>query len=242
MFLMGGGRHLETNKEDYPLYLTEIGGKLILERQIDYCKTLNPQRFLFCLKSSDIKSFRVDFIIKQLVPESRIIIVDNATKGAICTALLSIEYINNDEELIIMSVDDFVEESGETIINAFRKNNSDAGVVSFNSIHPRYSFVRLNDKEEVVELAEKRPISKSALASFYYFKKGIDFTECAKEVIRKDNPVNGAFYISQALNEMILKQKKVALYKISNDKFHPLKTEAQFAQYLSELNEQKTSK
>ena len=66
--------------------------------------------------------------------------------------------------------------------------------------------------------------------------------ECAKDVIRKDNSVNGAFYISQTLNEMILRQKKVAMYKISNDKFHPLKTEMQLAQYMFELKEEKESK
>ena len=41
---------------------------------------------------------------------------------------------------------------------------------------------------------------------------------------------------------MILKQKKVSLYKITNEKFHPLKTEMQLAQYLTELMEVKDSK
>lgn len=241
VFLMGGA-NIQKNQEDYPFYLTEINEKLILEKQIEYCMPLNASEFIFCIKANDIKSYRVDSAIKQLVPNSIIVPINGPTKGAICTALLGAEYLKNDEELILMAVDDFIDDTGVEIIESFRKNKADAGVVAFTSVHPRYSFAKTNAHGEVIEVAEKRPISKNALVSFYYFKHGNDFIECAKDVIRKDNSVNGAFYISQTLNEMILRQKKVALYKIANDKFHPLKNEMQLAQYMFELKEEKESK
>ncbi|WP_239375039.1 glycosyltransferase family 2 protein [Snodgrassella gandavensis] len=241
IFLMGG-QNFEKNREDYPLYLTEINEKLIIEKQIDYCKGLHPRKFLFCVKNEDIKNFQVDSVIKQLVPDSDIIIINGPTKGAICTALLGIDYIDNDEELILLAVDDFIEVSSENIMNFFRNDKSDAGVISFDSVHPRYSFAKLDSNGRVIEVSEKKPISKNALVSFYYFKKGSDFVESAKNVIRKDNLINGSFYLSQTFNEMILKHKKVSHYKITNEKFHPLKTEMQLAQYLTELMDIKESK
>lgn len=241
MFLMGGN-NIQKNQEDYPFYLTEINEKLILEKQIDYCKALNPSEFIFCVKANDIKSHRVDSVIKQLVPEATIIPINGQTKGAVCTALLGAQHLKNDEELILMAVDDFIDNTGEEIVEYFRKNKFDAGVVAFTSVHPRYSFAKTNKRGEVIEVAEKRPISKQALVSFYYFKCANDFVECAKDVIRKDNLINGAFYISQTLNEMILRQKKIGMYSISNDQFHPLKNEMQLAQYMFELKEQKESK
>ena len=241
MFLMGGA-NIQKDKDEYPLYLTEINEKLILEKQIEYCSKLNPSEIIFCVKAEDIKRFRVKDSIEQIVPNSVVIPINGQTKGAICSALLGIDYINNDEDLILMAVDDFIEDSGVDIVNSFKKENCDAGVVSFTSIHPRYSFVKTDENGQITEFSEKTAISKNALVSFYYFKKGSDFIECAMDVIRKDNPVNGSFYISQTLNEMILKQKKIGLYKIENDKFHPLKTEAQLAQYLSELKDIKESK
>ena len=241
MFLMGGN-NIQKNQEDYPFYLTEINEQLILEKQINYCRPLKPSEFVFCVKTNDIKSYQVDSIIKQIVPNCSIVPINGPTKGAVCTALLGAEYLKNDDELIIMAVDDFIDDTGVEVIDYFRKKKADAGVVAFNSVHPRYSFAKVNDKEEVIEVAEKRPISKNALVSFYYFKHANDFIECAKDVIRKDNPINGSFYISQTLNEMILRQKKVAMHKIPNDKFHPLKTEMQLAQYMFELKEEKESK
>ncbi|MDR2906227.1 MAG: hypothetical protein LBU73_09765 [Helicobacteraceae bacterium] len=241
MFLMGG-IHPDTNKEQYPLYLTEFNEKTVLEQQVEYTKGAQSQQLLFCVRESEIKRFHSDSVIKQIDPAAIVIPIMAQTKGAICTALLGAEYIENDEELILMAIDDFMEEDGAEIINEFRRANADAGVVSFNSVHPRYSFVKTDKDGTPIEFSEKVPISKNALVSFYYFRRGRDFVECAKEVIRKDNLINGSFYISQTLNEMILKQKKIAVRKICNDKFHPLKTEAQMAEYIMELNDKRHSK
>jgi NDP-sugar pyrophosphorylase family protein len=237
-----GGLRADTNKEDYPLYLTEINERTILEQQIEYIKKIQPQRLLFCMKESEIKYFHTDSVIRQIDPRAAVIPIMARTKGAICSALLGAEYIDNDEELILMAIDDFMDEDSAGIINEFRSANADTGIVSFNSVHPRYSFAKTDENGVPVEFAEKTPISKNALVSFYYFRHGCDFVECAKEVIRKDNSVNGKFYISQTLNEMILKQKRIVMRKITNDKFHPLKTEAQMAEYITELNDKRYSK
>jgi hypothetical protein len=241
MFLMGSS-HTDTNKEEYPLYLTEINEKTILEQQIDYTKSIQPQQLLFCVKENEIKQFHTDSVIRQIDENAKIIAIRSQTKGAVCTALLGSEFINNEQELILMAIDDFMEDDGTEIIGGFRKAGADAGVVSFSSVHPRYSFAKLDEAGAPVEFAEKRPISKNALVSFYYFKHGGDFVECAKEIIRKDTPVNGNFYISQTLNEMILKQKKIVMHRIPNNKFHPLKNEAQLAEYVCEYKEEKASK
>jgi len=241
MFLMGGLRS-DTNKEDYPLYLTEINERTILEQQVEYVKEIQPQQLLFCMKESEIKQFHTASVIKQIDSSAMIVSIMSQTKGAVCSALLGAEYIDNNEELILMAIDDFMDENSAEIINEFRKANADAGVISFNSVHPRYSFVKTDAGGAPVEFAEKTPISKNALVSFYYFRRGSDFVECAKEIIRKDNPVNGNFYISQTLNEMILKHKRIVMRKITNDRFHPLKTEAQMAEYITELNDKRYSK
>ncbi len=241
MFLMGSS-HIEKDKEDYPFYLTEINEKLILEQQIEYCKELKPTMHIFCVKEGDIKQFRVDSVIKQIVSNAQIIPIANQTCGAICTALLGYKYIANDDELILMAVDDFVSDSSKKIVQDFRTKSADAGVVSFTSVHPRYSFAKTDEFGNVVQAEEKLPISKNALVSFYYFRHGIDFTDCAMDVIRKDNPTKGNFYISQTLNEMILRQKKVVMHKISNDAFHPLKNELHLAQYIMDLKENQRGK
>lgn len=236
ILLLMGGERVEHKDGRYPIYMAEIGDKLIIEEQIKNCVSLSPDRMIFCIKSEDIRDFHIDDVVRQLSEKAVCVTINGPTQGAICTALLASSYIDNDDELILMAVDDFIEDNFTDIMAYFRDNNCEAGVVSFTSVHPRYSYARLDEEGFVAEVAEKHPISRNALASVYYYRRGRDFVECAKDVIRKDNRINDVFYVSQAINEMILKQRRIGIYKIANSQFHPVKTEVQLAQYMLELN------
>lgn len=239
LFLMGESI---LGKDSYPLYLTEITPSTILEQQIKAAQTIKQQQMIFCVLRSDIERFSIDSIIKCLEPKAKLVILEEPTKGALCTALLASSYIDNSEELIIMAIDDFLAKNHQIILDNFRLNAFDAGVVSFTSVHPRYSFVLLDEHGIVLEFAEKRPISNHALCSFYYFKHGADFVATAKDVIRKDKAIKDEFFISQTMNEMILRQKTIGVHHISNKEFFPLKTQLQIAEYLTEYKDTKVSK
>lgn len=234
VFLMGGRNSTEFSNE-YPIYLSEVRNHLILENQIRYVQSVNPDKVIFCFKKQDIDQYHVDFIVNSLASNAHIVPVCGQTKGSICSALLASAHIDNEEELVLCSVDDCVDVSLTEIVSTFRSQQCDAGVVAFRSVHPRYSFVKTDENGVVCEFSEKRPISTQALASIYYFRKGSDFVRCAKNVIRKDNTIKESFYISQTLNEMILEQKKIGVHGIDSQEFHPMKTAVQLANYLKKL-------
>lgn len=120
----------------------------------------------------------------------------------------------------------------ETIIADFSRRQLDGGTVTFRSVHPRYSFVRLDERQMVVEAAEKHPISDNATAGFYYFRKGSDFVKAAKAAIRKDARHNDMFYVCPVYNELVLEDKKIGVYPIDAKDYHPIKSDRQ----LSELS------
>lgn len=241
LFLMGKDK-LQKLDDNFPTYMTEINQKTIIEILIDFAKSINPDKAIFCIKNEDINNFYLDKIIKMRIENAVIIKINNETKGAVCTSMLASEFIDNNDELLITSINDFTDRNWNTILDYFRANDFDAGIVSFNSIHPRYSFAKLNENEEVIEITEKKPSSSNALVSFYYFKHGKEYIECSKNIIRKDAAINDSFYISQTINEMILKQNKIGLYRIANSEFHLLKTEAQLSEYSLELKAQTEEK
>lgn len=238
LVLMGGTRVTESSNP-YPLYLTEIRGKIILEIVLE--KYLKEQfgNKIFCVRQDDIDSFNVDSIIKSVIPDAEVVVVKGKTQGALCTSLLASEFIDNSEEVLIVSVDDYIDENITNVISSFRDNKADCGIVTFSSVHPRYSFAIKDNDGKICQITEKKPMSKDALTSFYYFNSGNDFINCAKNVIRKDNKINDSFYMSQSINEMILLQKKIALYKINNNQFHSFKTERQLAAYITSYENDK---
>ncbi|PRX08319.1 UNVERIFIED_ORG: MobA-like NTP transferase protein [Martelella mediterranea] len=234
-----GGENLDIKGERYPLYMTEFNEKLILERQIRALQTLGPSEIIFCVRRSDVQDFNVDDVIRQIAENAVCVEVSGSTTGSVCTALLAAERIDRDEEIVLVAVDELIDADLTRIVKRFREKHGDAGVVAFRSVHPRYSFALLDEDGFVCEVAEKRPVSKHALVSFYYFRKGSDFVLCAQSVVRKDRKIRDTFFISQTINEMVLRHKKVAIEFIKNDQFHPMKTEMQLAQYISQLHEQK---
>jgi len=106
------------------------------------------------------------------------------------------------------------------LVKFFVENDADAGVFIFNSLHPRWSFVRTDEDGLVVEAAEKKPISNQATAGFYYYKKTFEYIKSAKRMILKGSDVNDLYYICPVFNEMILEQKKILTYSIDSKKYH----------------------
>lgn len=204
----------------FPKPMIEINGKTMLEHIIEDYKSIEDKRFIFVFSEEDCRRFHLDDSTRILTNNNvDILMLKNETQGALCTCLMAVEYIQDADPLIIANCDQVISEDYSKIIDSFEASGDDAGVIVFDSIHPRWSYIKA-DGDEVVETAEKRPLSKNAIAGFYYFKKGNDFVESAKQVIRKDNRLEGRFYISAAMNEMILYGKKVGYYRISKNDYH----------------------
>jgi dTDP-glucose pyrophosphorylase len=219
---MSGPNVLDPEHFIYPTQLVEVQGKPLIEHTMaPFLEIERKVNYFPIISSKDVESFSIDDVLQLLLGDDvSLIELSEATKGAACSALLAIEKINNDTPLIITSSDHIIEVCIDEILSDFENRELDAGTICFNSIHPKWSFARLDENEYVIETAEKRPISRNAIAGFYYFKHGRDFVTSAMAMIRKDASVNGSFYISPVINELILLGKKVGIHSIDAEKYH----------------------
>jgi dTDP-glucose pyrophosphorylase len=229
--IAGKNQFFSGNEYPFPKPLIEINSKTMIEHVIDnFNFTDEDKQFIFIVNSEDCKKYHLDNVLNILTDNTcKIIKLDNETKGAACSAMMAVEYIDNDTPLIISNADQLFDIPLYEVITSF--DNSDAGVITFESIHPRWSYVRLNEKSHVTETAEKRPISKTAIAGFYYFKKGSDFITASSKMIKKDASLNGFYYVSPVLNEMVLENKKIKVFQIENSKYHTFYTPQKIKEY-----------
>jgi dTDP-glucose pyrophosphorylase len=205
---------------DFPFSkpLVEIDGKPIIQMAIENLQTIDREiHFIFLVKVEDCKKYFLDHVLRILTDNrSTIVKIDNNTKGAACSALLAIDEIDNDIPLVISNGDQIFSEDLNKVIDYL--STFDAGVVCTTSVHPRWSFVR-TEGSEVIETAEKRPISKDAIAGIFFYQKGSYFVNSAMEMIKKDANYNGMYYISSTINELILENKRIGFYKIPTEKY-----------------------
>jgi hypothetical protein len=91
----------------------------------------------------------------------------------------------------------------------------------FRSIHPRFAYVRLDENQKVIEVANCRPVSQNACADFFYFRKAEFFLEAAQDMIKKDARSEGSFSMPLVFNQMLLRQLSIGVYPIHKDQYVP---------------------
>ena len=120
----------------FPKPLYEIGGKTILERVVEDYESLPEKQFIFVFSQEDCQQFHLDLSVKVLAPDSRVIQLRNQTAGALCTCLMAIGSIENDQPLIIYNGDQVMDLDYQLAVDSFVAKNADAGVILFPDIHP----------------------------------------------------------------------------------------------------------
>ena len=222
VLLAGDDANFVKDGKEYPKLLTEIDGKTMIEIVLEGLELLNTpgNNIIFMIRKHDNDRYYLGDIMKLIVPKSHIVTIEGETAGAALTSLIAIEYLDEEESLVLVNGDQLLDYDENDLVEFFIKNNADAGVLVFNSFHPRWSYVRTDNDGLVTEAAEKRPISNQATAGFYYYKKTSEYIKCAKRMILKGGDVNGLYYICPVFNEMILEHKNILTYPIDSKKYH----------------------
>ena len=217
----------------YPEILNEVKGKTMIEAVIEnYSIIEEEKKYIFILNKEESDRYHIDNILK-LVTDSNceIIKLSGETKGAVCSCLMGIDYINNDNSLIIANGNQVIDKNLNDVLVDFKNRDLDSGVICFDSVHPKWSYVKLDEDGSVEETTEKNPISKNAIAGFYYFKKGKDFINSAMKLIEKDANYEGKYYIAPTINELILENKKIGIFKIKNEQYHSFYSPQKIKEY-----------
>ena len=235
ILIPASGNNQAFAKEYWPQNVVEVNGRTMLQYAIENFAPISNKSYTIILKKEECLKFHTNSMV-QLFTSSKVqtLQVEKETQGALCSCLMAVQQINNGDELIISNNDQKFDCDIKAIIEDFRNRKADAGVVTFECVHPRWSYVRM-DNNEVVEVAEKMPISKSAIAGLYYFKKGSDFVKAAKSAILKGKDVNGKYYISAAVNEMILMNKRILNFEINAKDYHTFYEKKLIEQYEEEM-------
>lgn len=225
------GFNVKLEDSPYIKSLYEIEKKIVLQHIYESLNVIENAQFIVVIKREDIKKFHIDDTLRLLIPNVKIVVSEEATQGSACSCLLAIDYIDSNESLLISGGDQLITVDWEKIIEEFQAKNYDGGAVCFDAVHPKWSYVRLNKDGLVIEAAEKRPISRNATTGQYYFKHGSDFIYSAEQMVKKGADVDGQFYVCPVFNEMVLQQKVIGVYQISQDDYFSLRDQRGMNEY-----------
>lgn len=220
----------------WPINLVEIGGTALISHVIRTLGDLGTDgKLIVVIRGEEAVAHHTDRVVRLVEPTAEVVAVGN-TSGAACSALLAIDHIPLDEPLLVCNGDQVIDGDLSAIVEDFEGRDIDAGVVVFEAVHPRWSYVR-TEEGRVVEATEKRPISKSATAGVYWYRKGADFVSSIMDMVRKDASVHGRFFVCPSLNELVLRGAVIGVTPIGRSQYFSLHDPAGVSDYIHHLQD-----
>ena len=199
--MAGAGSRFEQAGYTFPKPLIEVNNKPMIQVVVD---NLNIEaNYIYIVQKSHRSKYNLDSLLNLITPDCKIVEVDGITEGAACSALLAKEHIDNDDPLFFANSDQVAEWNSSEFLYKMQETNSDGGILTFKSTHPKWSFAKLDEFGLVQEVAEKNPISDNATVGYYYWKHGSDFVKYAEQMIERDIRVNNEFYVCPVFNQAI---------------------------------------
>ena len=204
-----------------PKPLIEINGQTMISLVIKNLRPKDEHRFIFICQKEHIENTKLKTEIENLTNNSIIIEVNGLTDGPASSVLLAQSYIDNNSPLMIANCDQFVDFD----INQYLHKSKlfDGLIMTMWADDPKWSFVKFDEKNNIVAVIEKQVVSNVATVGIYNFSNGKQFCKNAHEMINNNDRVNNEFYVAPIYNYLIEENKKLSTYDIG-DKMYGLGT------------------
>lgn len=202
-----------------PKYMIEVKAKTLFEYSLLSLPLDLAKKVVFIgLKEHEDKYNLTDFINKKvqsfdLKAYPEIILLEKVTRGQAETVLMAQDHIEPDEDLLIYNIDTYFQSQTLRRKLMDKKLKKDGVIGAFRLENPdnKWSYAKLNEKNEIIETAEKVPISNYALTGMYHFTKAVDFLQIAGHCVENNIKSQNEFYIAPMYNELIRKGKGLTL-------------------------------
>jgi NDP-sugar pyrophosphorylase family protein len=231
--IAGADRFFRSDEYFFPKPLVEIAGTPMIELCVENLTRQFPQaHFIFVVQAEHCTRFSLDGMLRILTGgRCTIVPLEQPTRGALCSALMAIDQIAPDAPLLVANGDQIIEADLAALVRQTERAGHDAAIVTFESLHPRWSFVRRGANGLVSEAAEKRVISRDAIAGFYYYRTGQLFLDSALRTLEYEAGLDGAYFISQTLNNLVLEGRKIAAHSIPSAAYHSFYSPQKIQEY-----------
>lgn len=219
-----GSRFVKAGYKDPKPFIPVLGKPMIqhvvenmmVEKQrygfVDLDVVVKPV-FHFVAQEEHLQHYSLGEICDKLGVEYTINTVSKVTEGSACTILLAAEHYNNDEPMVSVNSDQWLDWDAAEFYRALLNPSYDGAISVFHQTDLsdiKWSYSALHDSAPYVRaVAEKEVISCWATTGVYGWKRGSDYVKYAQAMIDKNIRVNGEFYTCPVYNEAVGDGKKI---------------------------------
>jgi len=195
-------------KEPKPLIPIGEKGKPMIRWVTDnFNLNSDSTRYIFVVRTAHLEDpqWNLRATLEESSDSVDIVTTDGLTEGPACSVLLAESHLDPDLPLLIANSDQYLEWDANAFL--YQAQEADGCISTFEQLDPedrKWSYVKTDDTTGFVTcVKEKEVISTHASTGIYYWKRAGDFVKYAKQMIAKNNRVNGEFYVAPVYNEAV---------------------------------------
>lgn len=234
--LGGIGERFKNNGYTTPKPLINIFGKPMIFYLLDNLH-LKKEDNLIIIYNKELNNYSFDNIIKQKYNNINIIELNKQTEGAAETILIGLSNINTNmlnNKCVLIDGDTFY---NVDILSQYRIEENNA-IVCFKDIQdkPIYSYIEVDEKQNIINIKEKIKISDYANTGCYCFKSGTILKKYCQQIIDSNIREKNEFYTSCVIKAMLDDQHIFKSICINYNDFTCVGTPMQLKIYCSNLS------
>jgi dTDP-glucose pyrophosphorylase len=215
MPMAGRGSRFEGSGYQRPKPLIEVEGKPMFSWAMNSLQGVDYTKLVIVSLQEHEDNFGVKELVKEYTgAETELVLLPGVTEGQLVTVMAAREFINHDEDVLIIASDSIVlSQIGNDIRN---KLANCMGLISVADMPgDRWSFAKTDETGKVVEVTEKVRISNHASTGLYYFANGRSFVELSDNMIKNQEKTRGEYYVIPVYQKYINEGKFVGISEAS---------------------------
>lgn len=217
-----GGSGVRFQKDNYykPKPLINVLGKEMIFWVLD-CLKLEEDDNVYIVYNNNLKKWNFAETVLHRYPKTKLVELDTQTEGAAETLLIGLENFNKEDlikKTIALDGDTFYTID---ILSKFRPIKENA-IFYFEDDQdkPIFSYIKLDDDNNVEDVKEKVKISNNANTGCYCFSSGIVLKKYCQKLIEKNIKQRGEYYTSGIIGLMIEDDHKFKGLRVGKSEFH----------------------
>ena len=209
-----------------PKPLIPIDGKPIIAHVVDMYPGDND--FIFVCNRDHLAepSYRMAEILRSIAPKGQIVAIDPHKLGPGHAVLQARSYIKPDQPIVVNYCDFTCYWDWEDFKRFVVETDSDGCVPAYRGFHPHsmgptfYAYMREKD-QWMLEIQEKKPFTDDRLNEYassgtYYYKTGQLCLDSIEELMRRQDTINGEYFVSLPMNLLVEKGMKVSIFELQH--------------------------
>ena len=224
--MSGFGERFRKVGYSVPKPLIEVDGKTIIEHIVEMFPGQDKIIFICNKDHLDEKKYRMNKILKNIAPKSKVIGIDPHKLGPIHAVLQVLDEIDLEEPTIVNYADFTCDWDFLDFCNTIQKSQCDGAIPCYRGFHPHtlwsnyYAYVP-EIKMRAIDIQEKQPFTDSPREEFassgtYYFKNAILMQKYFERCVQDGLTVGGEYYVSMAYKPMIDDGLNIQVYELNH--------------------------